>query len=97
MFMQEQLASSLHATFLTVPALCTAIIMDIEKLCSDLITSSQFNSSSPHWSVDSEGFLLLNNNIYIPDTSNLQLCILQYKHDHLISGHFRKNRTMELV
>ena len=79
--MQEQLASSLHATFLSVPALCTAIIMDIEKLCSNIhsslhsnpIASAQLNSLSPHWSINSKGFLLLDDKIYIPDTTNLQL------------------------
>ena len=79
--MQEQLSSSLRATFLSVPALCAVIIMDIKKLCSDiclslhynLIASAQLDSPSPHWSVNSEGFLLLNYKIYIPNTSDLQL------------------------
>ena len=77
--MQEQLALSLHATFLSVPTLCTAIIMDIEKLCSDirlslcsnLIASAQLNSLSPHWSINSKGLLLLDDNIYVPNTSFL--------------------------
>ena len=79
--MQEQLALSLYATFLSVPTLRAAIIMDIEKLCSNIhsslrsdpIASAQLDSLSPHWSIDSEGFLLLNNKIYIPDTADLQL------------------------
>ena len=104
-FTQEQLASSLHATFLSVPALRAAIIMDIEKLHSDIclslhsnpITSAQLDSPSPHCSIDSEGFLLLDDKIHIPNTSDLQLHILQYKHHHPISGHFRQNWTMELV
>ena len=102
--MQEQLALSLHATFLSVPALCAAIIMDIEKLHSDIhsslhsdpIASTQLDSPSPRWSIDSEGFLL-DNKIYVPNTSDLRLQILQYKHNHLISGHFGQNQTMELV
>ena len=77
--MQEQLASSLHATFLSVPALHAAIFMDIKKLHSNihsslhsnLIAPAQLNSLSPCWSIDSEGFLLLNDKIYIPDTSDL--------------------------
>ena len=77
--MQEQLASSLHTTFLSVPALCATIIMDIEKLCSDIrsslhsdpIASTQLDSPSPRWSVNSEGFLLLDDKIYLPDTSDL--------------------------
>ena len=79
--MQEQLASSLHATFLSVPALHAMIIMDIEKLCSDihsslcsdLIASAKLDSPSSRWSVNSKGFLLLDNKIYIPDTSDLRL------------------------
>ena len=74
-FTQEQLASFLHATFLSVPALRAVIIMDIKKLrsdicsslCSNLIASAQLNYPSPHWSVDSEGFLLLDDKIYVPD------------------------------
>ena len=103
--MQEQLASSLHATFLSVPALHATIIMDIEKLhsdihsslCSDPIASTQLDSLSLRWSVNSKGFLLLDDQIYISDTANLQLQILQYKHNHPISGHFGQNQTMELV
>ena len=76
--------------------------MDIKKLRSDIhsslrsdpITSAQLDSPSPHWSIDSKGFLL-NNKIYIPNTSNLRLQILQYKHDHPISGHFGQNRTID--
>ena len=78
-FSQEQLASSLHATFLSVPALHAMIIMDIKKLHSNIrsslrsdpIASAQLNSLSPHWSVDSKGFLLLNDKIYVPVTSDL--------------------------
>ena len=99
--MQEQLASSFRTTFLSVPTLCTVIIMDIEKLrsniCSNPITSAQLDSPSPHWSVNSEGFLLLDDKIYIPNTTDLRLRILQYKHNHLISSHFGQNQTMELV
>ena len=103
--MQEQLTSSLQATFLSVPVLHATIIMDIEKfhsdiwssLYSDLITSAQLNSPSSRWSVNSKGFLLFDEKIYIPDCSDLWLHILQYKHDHLISGHFRQNWNMELV
>ena len=105
MFMQEQLASSLQATFLSVPVLHAVIIMDIKKLHSDIwsslhsdpIASAQLYSPSPHWSVNSKGFLLFDEKIYNPDHSNLQLHILQYKHDHPISRQVRQKQTMELV
>ena len=69
--MQEQLASSLCTTFLSVPTLCTMIIMDIKKLRSNIhsslhsdpIASAQLDSPSPHWSINSKGFLLLNDTV----------------------------------
>ena len=79
MFMQEQLASSLQVTFLSIPVLHAAIIMDTKKLHSDIrsslqsdpIASIQLNSPSPHWSINSEGFLLFDKKIYIPNHSDL--------------------------
>ena len=43
------------------------------------------------------GLLCLDNHIYIPDYGNLRLRVLQYKHDHPISGHFGHNRTLDLI
>src|SRR5713101_7732333 len=104
MFMQEQLASSLRATYLCIPVLHAAIIMDIEKLHSDIqsslqsdpIASVHLDSPSPRWSINSDGFLLLDNRIYVPDVNDLRLRVLQYKHDHPISGHSGQNRTINL-
>ena len=81
--MQEQLAPSLCATFLSVPVLCATIIMDIEKLQSNIlsslhsdpIASTQLNLPSPHWSIDPKGFLL-DEKIYVPDITDLWLHIL---------------------
>lgn len=33
----------------------------------------------------------------MPDTNDLRLRILRYKHDHPLSGHFGRNRTLELI
>ena len=79
MFMQEQLTSSLHTTFISIPALHTATIMDIEKLHSnihsslhsDLIAYSQLDSHPHIGLLTPKGFLLLDEKIYIPDISDL--------------------------
>ena len=34
---------------------------------------------------------------YIPDSNDLQLCVLRYKHDHILSGHPGQNKTIELI
>ena len=35
--------------------------------------------------------------VSMSDSNDLCLCVLHYKHDHPLSGHFRQNWTLELV
>ena len=37
------------------------------------------------------------NLIYVPDSSNLRLHVLHYKHDHILAGHPGQNKTVELI
>ena len=43
------------------------------------------------------GFLRLNNRMYVPDNANLRLWVLQYHHDHVLTGHLGQNKTLELI
>ena len=106
MFTQEQLTSSLRATILLAPAICAAILVDVEQLHKDILTalpsdpvalSHKSDSSDSRWSMDSAGLLRLDDRIYMPDTNDLRLRVLHYKHDHPLSSHFGQNRTLELV
>jgi len=106
MFTQEQLASSLRATILLAPAIRTAILVDVEQLHKDILAalpsdpvalSHKSDSSDSRWSTDSAGLLRLDDRIYVPDTNDLRLRVLRYKHDHPLSGHFGQNCTLELV
>ena len=106
-FTNEQLASSLRATTLITPVLRAMSLMDIEQLHSDIrsalpadsIASIHLNSekSDPRWSLGSDGLLRRDDRIYVPDSEDLQLQVLRYKHDHLTTGHFSQNRTITLV
>jgi hypothetical protein len=105
-FTQEQLSASLRATYFATPIIRNAVIMDIEKLHNDIrlslphdpISSEQFpNPSDPKWTIDESGLLHLNNRIFVPDHADLRLKVLQYKHDHVLSGHFGQNKTLESV
>ena len=49
------------------------------------------------YTYDLDSFVRHNRHIYVPSHSNLQLRILQYKHDHLISGHFGITNTTKAV
>jgi hypothetical protein len=105
-FTQEQLATSLRATFFAPPALRSAVILDIEQLHTDIknalpndpLAQKHMNSrTDPRWAVTPDGFLRHDDKIYVPDADNLRLRVLQYKHDHILSGHFGQNKTLELV
>ncbi len=86
--------------------------MDIDKLHSNIkqaqlsdSTASdgfcQAKSSTPTspswWSIDESDTLHLDNHIYVPDSKDLHLCVLQNNHDHILAGHFGQNWTLELV
>ena len=47
--------------------------------------------------MDPNGLLLLDNRIYAPSAGNLHTHVLQYNHDHILTGHFGQNKTLELV
>jgi hypothetical protein len=47
--------------------------------------------------MDAEGLLRKDNRIYVPNTNDLRLRALRYKHDHILAGHFGQNKTLELV
>ena len=87
-----------------------AVIMDTEQLHSDILSvlpkdpaaSEQIDllnsgKATPRWSLSPEGFLLLNDRIYVPDADDLRLRVLKYKHDHILSGHFGQSKTIDLI
>ena len=97
MFTAEQLSDSLHATYLETPALHASALMDVERLHADILANlltdpiakaHLSDSSNPRWTTDETGYLRLNGRIYIPEANDLCLCVLKYKHDHPLSGHF---------
>jgi hypothetical protein len=49
------------------------------------------------WTMDDSGFLHCDNHIYVPESNDLRLCVLQNTHDHPLSGHFSQNHTLELI
>ena len=104
-FTQEQISASLCATSLYEPVLATTVLMNQEQLYSNILTSlhsdpayiNHQTSPKPHWSLISDGFLRHYDLIYVPDSSNLQLHDLHYKHDHILAGHPGQNKTVELI
>ena len=81
--------------------------MDIETLHKDIITALPLDSESstalqfandpdkPRWLLSNDGLLQLDDRIYVPNHSDLRLKVLQYFHDHPLSGHFGQNQTLK--
>ena len=105
MFTQEQISVSLRGTQLLEPVLQASVIMDQEQLNSDVLSAlpddpifiAYQKEPKPRWSVSPDGFLQHDNLIYIPDSNDLRLCVLRYKHDHILSRHPGQNKTIELI
>ena len=79
--MQEQISASLRATQLMEPVLCATVIMDQEKLKSDILSAlpqdplyiAHKKEPQLRWSITSDGFLRHDDLIYIPDIDDLRL------------------------
>src|SRR6266481_5215973 len=52
---------------------------------------------TPHWVTSPDSLLRCDDHIYVPDSSNLCLRVLQYSHDHPLSGHFGQTKTLYKV
>ena len=100
--------SFLRATYFAAPVFQVSTMYNVKQLHNDILSALSSNSlasihlstSEPSdfcWSIDSYGFLGLDDHIYVPDANDLQLHVLQYKHDHLLSRNFRQNWTLELI
>jgi hypothetical protein len=104
-FTQEQLAASVRATTLFIPTVRAAVIIDYDQLHtnilsalpSDPLATEHLSNPLGRWSKDSASLLRLDDRIYVPDTNDLCLRVLQYKHDHMLAGHFHQNKTLNLI
>ena len=79
-FTNEQLALSLHASTLWLPALRGSLIMDTEKLRADIVSSLQSDPTAlvhlsdqtdPRWTTSPDGLLWQDDCIYVPDVGTL--------------------------
>ena len=80
--------------------------MDLERLHESIRTSLKDDevashhledTSDPHWKLEEDGLLLYKGKIYVPNLNDLRLQVLKFKHDHILSGHFGQNKTLQLI
>ena len=67
--------------------------MDQEQLNLDILSAllndplyiAHLKEPKPRWSVTPNGFLCHDSLIYIPNSNDLWLRVLRYKHDHILA------------
>ena len=71
---------------------------NLAHLSSDPVAQKHIGITSDLRGTQSDdGFLRHDNQIYVPEAGNLRLRVLQYKHDHVLSGHFGQNKTLSII
>ena len=108
-FTNDQLTTSLRATFLEGPVLRASVVMDFEAVHQSIREHYSSDGeamaglklvddpSNLRWTMGLDGLLRLDGRIYVPNFGDLRLQILRFFHDHPLSGHFGQNRTLEAV
>jgi Integrase zinc binding domain len=88
---------------------CGVVAMDIEELQKDILAAydtdpavqsfhaDSNNSKYSRWSVDNVGIVRIDQQILVPDSRDLWLCVLHSFHDHPVSGHFGVNKTPSVI
>ena len=88
-----------------MPTVQASITMDSKKLLTDIKAHQATNNKAikhlddtdPRWTQLTDGLVRHDGRIYVLETGNLQLRVLQYKHDNILLGHFGQNKTLASV
>jgi len=88
------------------PTLKATFILDQETLLADIkavaaldpslekLVEPEQQAANRLWTLDQEGILQFNRKIFIPDIGDLRLRVLKSKHNHILSGHPGKEKTL---
>ena len=108
-FSSEQLSASLRATSLLPAVLRGIIAMDLTQLNTEILSALDTDPTAKsyltdtndpkykNWSKDELGYVRINGRILVPESGPFRLRVLQYHHDHPVSGHFGINKTLALI
>jgi len=99
LFTPEQLANALEETSSSLPKLQVVTIADPTKLLMDIqealksdpeylrLTEPDGTLEDSHWELRNDGLLYFEDQIYVPESQDLRLRVVQLKHDHILAGH----------
>jgi len=108
-FSSEQLLASFRATSLLPAVLRGIIAMDLAQLNTEILSALDTDPTAKsyltdtndpkykNWSKDELGYVCINRRIFVPESGPFRLHVLQYHHDHPLSGHFGINKTLALI
>jgi len=109
LFSQSQLAGRSTEMLLSSIKLQVAVVTDLTKLLSNIwealradlkyleLIGSDINYQNLQWKIRKDGLLYFEKRVYVPDTNNLRLQVLQLKHDHILADHPRQSKTYQLI
>jgi len=98
-FAQTQLTSSITDLDSQLLTLQAATVTDLQSLISDIKEAQESDQSHTNplmnrrmtdnhrWTRGEDDMLYYEEQVFVPDTSNLRLQVLKTKHDHVLAGH----------
>ena len=109
LFSQKQLADPPTKTSISPPRLQAAVVTDLTKLLANVrealgtdpkyveLTTVDANHQNQQWEIREDGLLYFEGQVYIPDTNDLRLQVLQLKHDHILAGYPGQAKTYQSI
>jgi len=71
-------------------------LLDTDPTAKSYLTDTN-DPKYKNWSRDELGYVCINGRIFVPESGLFQLRVLQYHHNHPVSGHFSINKTLALI
>ena len=108
-FAQTQLTSSITDLDSQPLTLWAATVTDLQSLISDIKEAQKSDQSHTNplmnggmtddhcWTRGEDDILYYEEQVFVPNTGNLQLQVLKTKHNHVLAGHPGQSKTYQLV
>jgi len=90
---------TLWVTVVTDPQTLFSCIKEAQKanLPATNLLGNKESTDNPQWSKDKNGTLYYDRQVFVPNTGDLCLLVINSRHDHVLARHLGQSKTYQLI